>query len=166
MPKIISSKNEAIEYRKRSVKGVSIFVSEEALNNMIYHAEDGDNKEVMGLMMGITYCDEEGNYSIVSGTATSGLDSDDVSVRFNRESLEELFESLDNFKNEVIVGWYHSHPGFGCYLSDTDINTHKGIFGEEPGYAIVIDPSDSTIMVFTVKNGASVEERMIIMESQ
>lgn len=165
MPKIISFKNKEIAYRKRSVKGVSIFVSEEALNNMIHHAEEVDSKEIMGLMMGITYNDEEGNYSIVSGIATSGLDSDDVSVRFNRESLEELFESLDSFENEVIVGWYHSHPGFGSYLSDTDIKTHKGIFGEESGYAIVIDPSDSTLMVFTVKNGESVEERMIVTES-
>jgi proteasome lid subunit RPN8/RPN11 len=23
------------------------------------------------------------------------------------------------------VGWYHSHPGFGCWLSGVDINTQQ-----------------------------------------
>lgn len=26
---------------------------------------------------------------------------------------------------EMVVGWYHSHPGFGCWLSGTDINTQQ-----------------------------------------
>ena len=24
---------------------------------------------------------------------------------------------------ENVVGWYHSHPGFGCWLSSVDVNT-------------------------------------------
>ncbi|GAB2219068.1 hypothetical protein Drorol1_Dr00006695 [Drosera rotundifolia] len=27
---------------------------------------------------------------------------------------------------EMVVGWYHSHPGFGCWLSGVDINTQQG----------------------------------------
>lgn len=26
---------------------------------------------------------------------------------------------------EMVVGWYHSHPGFGCWLSSVDINTQQ-----------------------------------------
>ena len=26
---------------------------------------------------------------------------------------------------EIVVGWYHSHPGFGCWLSSVDINTQQ-----------------------------------------
>ena len=25
---------------------------------------------------------------------------------------------------EMVVGWYHSHPRFGCWLSSVDINKH------------------------------------------
>ena len=28
-------------------------------------------------------------------------------------------------ENEKVVGWYHSHPGFGCWLSGVDINTQQ-----------------------------------------
>ena len=30
---------------------------------------------------------------------------------------------------ENAVGWYHSHPGFGCWLSNVDINTQQVCFG-------------------------------------
>ena len=26
-------------------------------------------------------------------------------------------------RTENVVGWYHSHPSFGCWLSSVDINT-------------------------------------------
>lgn len=26
---------------------------------------------------------------------------------------------------EMVVGWYHSHPGFGCWLSGVDVNTSQ-----------------------------------------
>lgn len=26
-------------------------------------------------------------------------------------------------RKEEVVGWYHSHPGFGCWLSSVDMNT-------------------------------------------
>lgn len=29
-----------------------------------------------------------------------------------------LFNRMEN-----VVGWYHSHPGFGCWLSSVDVNT-------------------------------------------
>lgn len=28
---------------------------------------------------------------------------------------------------ENVVGWYHSHPGFGCWLSSVDVNTQTVI---------------------------------------
>jgi 26S proteasome regulatory subunit N11 len=26
---------------------------------------------------------------------------------------------------EMVVGWYHSHPGFGCWLSGVDMATQQ-----------------------------------------
>jgi len=47
-------------------------------------------------------------------------------------------------KKENIIGWYHSHPGFGCWLSGIDVQTQKLHQGfEDPYVAIVIDPIKS-----------------------
>jgi Predicted metal-dependent protease of the PAD1/JAB1 superfamily len=166
MPKIVSSENKEREYKKRSVSKVPLFVSERVMLMMADHADEGlrHNKEVMGLMMGQIFRDDHGEYAIVNSTATSVLDADKISVRFDREHLEELFESMDSCEGEYVVGWYHSHLGIGCFLSDVDIKTHEGVFGAEMGFAIVIDPLESVIVPFTCFNGVSEKIRMIVFE--
>lgn len=47
------------------------------------------------------------------------------------ESVDDVFQTkmLDMLKQtgrpEMVVGWYHSHPGFGCWLSSVDVNTQQ-----------------------------------------
>ncbi|MBA0738252.1 hypothetical protein Gogos_011641, partial [Gossypium gossypioides] len=47
------------------------------------------------------------------------------------EVVDHVFQTnmLDMLKQtgrpEMVVGWYHSHPGFGCWLSGVDINTQQ-----------------------------------------
>ena len=166
MPKIISIEKTERQYRKRSVPGVQLFMNESVILTMAAHADIGfaDNKEIMGLILGTVYNDEEGEYSVADGTATTKLDSTNVSVKFNSDSLEELFTSIDKNESGTVVGWYHSHPGFGCYLSDVDVKTHSDIFGEHIGFSIVLDPSDETLMAFTVEDGVSKEVQMVVSE--
>ena len=43
-----------------------------------------------------------------------------------------------------MVGWYHSHPGFGCWLSSVDMNTQQAFEQlHERAVAVVIDPIQS-----------------------
>lgn len=40
-----------------------------------------------------------------------------------------------------IVGWYHSHPGYGIFMSDTDLNTQSKLLQFSPFVvALVVDP--------------------------
>ena len=47
------------------------------------------------------------------------------------EAVDPVFQTkmLDQLKQtnrpEMVVGWYHSHPGFGCWLSGVDISTQQ-----------------------------------------
>ncbi len=44
----------------------------------------------------------------------------------------------------MVVGWYHSHPGFGCWLSGVDINTQQSFEAlNKRAVAVVIDPIQS-----------------------
>lgn len=48
------------------------------------------------------------------------------------------------FRPEMVVGWYHSHPGFGCWLSSVDINTQQSFEQLNPrAVAVVVDPIQS-----------------------
>ena len=167
MPTITSHDPASIGERKRSVNGVNIFITEEAVCDMLDHAEKGmsRNSEVMGLLAGQVYKDAEGIYAVVNKAVTSGLLSDDVSVRFDHSDIVTLFDELDRLDFDyVIVGWYHSHLGIGCFMSETDISTHSSAFGNEPGFAVVIDPVKEEMKIFGSSPDGPTEISMIIVE--
>ncbi len=41
---------------------------------------------------------------------------------------------------KIFVGWSHSHPSYGCFLSQTDMETQRKYFPEPFHVALVIDP--------------------------
>ena len=166
MPRITHCREADIPERKRMAKA-DIFVSEDAINEMLGHAERGasDNAEVMGLLAGNVYRDADGTYASVTKAVTSGLLSDDVSVRFDPSCMSELFDALDSLDFDyVIVGWYHSHLGIGCFMSETDVSSHASAFGET-GYAIVVDPIKEELKVFKGTKDGTSEASMAVLEN-
>jgi len=56
----------------------------------------------------------------------------------------ECAEIVCSYRAEPVVGWYHSHPGFGCWLSSVDINTQQSFEQLTPrAVAVVVDPIQS-----------------------
>ena len=99
-----------------------IYISPLCLLKMLRHGKAGIPVEVMGLMIG-DYIDE---YTVKC-----------VDVFAMPQAGAET-------TNEVNIGWYHSHPGYGCWLSSTDINTQKAFERQEARtVAVVIDPIQS-----------------------
>ena len=167
MTRIIDCTDTTTKERKRSVKGVPFFIRDDTVDVMTDHADSGllDDSEIMGLMIGRVYRDGEGEYVMVDRTVSSVLDADEVSVRFDKNDMSQLIDSLDEMKDgERVVGWYHSHLGCGCFLSDTDLDTHSGIFGDGIGFAVVIDPVLRQLKVFGRTNEGLMPVQMIVME--
>lgn len=160
---IIGCDDAHVMYRKRSVAKIDLFISQATLESMIDHAEEDLDVEVMGLMTGRLFKDDDGTYAVIDGTLRSALISDEYSVKFDKSSMNGLFDGVDSMNDDdVIAGWYHTHPGFGCFMSETDQRTHNGIFGDECGFALVIDPLSQEIKAF----GKGAEELMfIVMEN-
>ncbi|KAE8729190.1 26S proteasome non-ATPase regulatory subunit 14 [Hibiscus syriacus] len=60
--------------------------------------------------------------------------------------MEVMGLMLGEFVDEytMVVGWYHSHPGFGCWLSGVDINTQQSFEAlNQRAVAVVVDPIQS-----------------------
>ena len=99
--------------------------------------------EVMGLMLGEFVDDYTVRVVDVFAMPQSGTG---VSV----EAVDPVFQTkmMDMLKqtgrSETVVGWYHSHPGFGCWLSSVDINTQQSFEQlNQRAVAVVIDPIQS-----------------------
>ncbi|KAK5997558.1 COP9 signalosome complex subunit 5 [Cladobotryum mycophilum] len=125
-----------------------------ALIKMTMHARSGGALEVMGLMQG--YIDEE--TFVVTDAFRLPVEGTETRVNAQSEANEYLVEYLDlcraQGREENVVGWYHSHPGYGCWLSGIDVETEalQQQF-QDPFLAVVIDP-DRTINAGKVEIGA------------
>lgn len=51
-----------------------------------------------------------------------------------------------------IVGWYHTHPGFGVFMSGTDQATQRQVFGMPWQVAVVYDPLNGEYGLFYGKD--------------
>ncbi len=158
MPKIISTEVGEVPFIVRNIPEVHLFVPRNIMDSMINHSRNGmdESKEVMGLLIGKLFQDDQGEYGVVADVVSAPLVADETYVKFNHEFIEELFETLDQMEERMIIGWYHSHPGYGCFLSQIDMATHISIFGDGKGFAIVVDPVDETVEVFTCVNSQQV----------
>ncbi|CAN8074794.1 unnamed protein product [Agarophyton chilense] len=121
----------------------TVYISSLALLKMLKHGRAGVPMEVMGLMLGDFVDDYTVKVIDVFAMPQSGTG---VSV----EAVDPVFQTkmLDMLKQtgrpEVVVGWYHSHPSFGCWLSGVDINTQQSFEQLNPrAIAVVIDPIQS-----------------------
>jgi len=62
-------------------------------------------------------------------------------VRFSEDVLARISYTIrTKYKRSFIVGWFHSHPGYGCFLSPTDVHTQRSYFSEAFHLAYVVDP--------------------------
>ncbi|MFX0007543.1 MAG: hypothetical protein ACFFA7_16535 [Promethearchaeota archaeon] len=64
----------------------------------------------------------------------------------------QRIKKIKNNENLRIVGWWHSHPNLGCFLSPTDLVTQKYFFPEENQVALVVDPIQNEFEFFTIDN--------------
>lgn len=121
----------------------TIYISSLALLKMLKHGTAGVPMEVMGLMLG-EFVDEYTVHVIdvfampQSGTGVSVEAVDSV---FQTKMMDMLRQTG---RDETVVGWYHSHPGFGCWLSSVDVNTQQSFEQlNNRCVAVVIDPIQS-----------------------
>lgn len=120
-----------------------VYISSLALLKMLKHGRAGVPMEVMGLMLGEFIDDYTVRVVDVFSMPQTG---NSVSV----EAVDPVFQTkmLDMLKvtgrPEMVVGWYHSHPGFGCWFSGTDVNTQQSFEQLNPrAVGVVVDPIQS-----------------------
>ena len=140
--------------------GIEIYISQDAFDKMMKQCAIFAKRhlEAMGYLVG-DYCRwKNKEYTIIEDAVTSDLETTSVSVHF--QAFEKAFDHLDKIDFDyVIVGWYHSHPGHGCFMSQTDISTQKRMFNKPFHSAIVIDPINKEFKVYKM-NGNVPEEKV------
>jgi len=129
-------------------------ISAVALLKMVMHARSGGTLEVMGLLQGKI----DGDTMIVMDSFALPVEGTETRVNAQVEAYEYMVSYLELIgqvgRKENALGWYHSHPGYGCWLSGIDVSTQMlNQQYQEPWLAIVVDPT-RTISAGKVELGA------------
>ncbi|KAI8855082.1 JAB1/Mov34/MPN/PAD-1 ubiquitin protease-domain-containing protein [Chytridium lagenaria] len=120
-------------------------ISAVALIKMVMHARSGGNIEVMGLMQGKIHEDT----MIIMDSFALPVEAEGYEYMVNY-----MIKAREVGRLENAIGWYHSHPGYGCWLSGIDVSTQMlNQQYQEPFVAVVIDPN-RTIAAGKVEIGA------------
>jgi proteasome lid subunit RPN8/RPN11 len=105
------------------------------------HVFTNADREVGGVLVGRTPAD--GSLPLITG-AIPAISADErrATLTFTQDAWAHVHRVLDSDfpADEQIVGWYHSHPGFGIFLSGHDLFIHENFFGAPSQIAVVVDP--------------------------
>ena len=78
-----------------------------------------------------------------------------ASFTYTHDSWEEITRERDRLHPDLdIVGWYHTHPDFGIFLSSHDLFIHRNFFDQPLQVAYVVDPIRQTRGFFRWRDGA------------
>ena len=128
----------AMAKRKPDQRQPRVTIEGEVLRQIRQHARSNSKTEVCGVLIG----EETGNGMSITARIP-GLNAAQAGtyVTFTQDTWEHIYKIKDkDYPDARIVGWYHSHPGFGVFLSDHDTFIHKNFFSSPLQVAWVYDP--------------------------
>ena len=123
---------------------VSVFVTQNAYHQAVVHASSNLEVEVGGVLVGKWCADSETSRQYI--VVTAGLPArftqqGSVFLTFTQDSLVDIHAKIDEmYPEDAIVGWYHTHPRMGVFLSQYDTWLHHHFFPEPWQVALVIEP--------------------------
>src|SRR5262249_2743797 len=115
-----------------------VTIEGEVARQIRQHARSNSKTEVCGVLIGD---DTSGSLTITACIAGGNAAQAGTQVTFTQDTWEHIYKVKDTkYPDSRIVGWYHSHPGFGVFLSDHDTFIHKNFFSSPLQVAWVYDP--------------------------
>lgn len=121
----------------------------------VAHAKESTSVEICGVLVGDWGQDADGPFVRISeiircDNATQKF----AEVTFTHDSWTQINREMDTkFANLRIVGWYHSHPDFGIFLSDRDVFIQQNFFSGAGQIAFVVDPVRDAEGIFEWHDG-------------
>lgn len=121
----------------------AVVVPAAAWSAMQEHAHTRLDVEVGGVLVGRPFLSETGApyLHIEAIIPALAAESRQTNITFTGEAWAKIHETIDcDHPTAAIVGWYHTHPAFGIFLSEMDTFICRHFFDLPHQVAIVIDP--------------------------
>jgi proteasome lid subunit RPN8/RPN11 len=126
-----------------------IFIAETAFDQICSNADN--TREVGGILVGDVLRDENGPYVRVDSIIEAlHAEESGTELTITHATWNHIHEQMDStHSGKRILGWYHTHPNFGIFLSERDQFIQQSFFNLAFQIALVYDPVRRVHGVFT-----------------
>ena len=132
-----------VPYEEPAAGELPIFIDLDVLIEMESHALTDTSVELGGVMLGGQLHDEDGQpYILVQDSVRAQhYEATKGSFKFTHDTWQQITKERDDFPSDWdMVGWYHTHPDWGVFLSGMDMFICDNFFNKPLDVALVIDP--------------------------
>src|SRR5205085_1976893 len=132
-----------VAYGEPEPGDLPIYVDLDVFADMEEHAQSDTSVELGGVLLGGTYEDEQSRPFVVitDSLRAQHYESTKGSFKFTHDTWAAITRERDQFPAELkMVGWYHTHPDWGVFLSGMDMFICDNFFNKQLDVAYVIDP--------------------------
>ena len=120
----------------------NIYISQPVYKEIHKFTQNKTTNESGGMLIG-NIIEEFGKTNIiVNGFIEAKFcEATPTTLKFTHETWEFVHKEMDKkFPGQKIVGWIHTHPNFGIFLSEYDKFIQENFFKEDYQIAYVVDP--------------------------
>jgi proteasome lid subunit RPN8/RPN11 len=146
-----------LAYEVPKADDLPIFLDRRTADAIERHALRDTSVELGGIMLGHECVDDQTGEPFVWVTESleaKHYENTQASFTYTHDSWEEITRERDRLHPELdIVGWYHTHPDFGIFLSSHDLFIHRNFFDQPLQLAYVVDPIRQTRGFFRWRDG-------------
>ena len=137
-----------LAYEVPGADDLPIFLDRETADAIERHALRDTSVELGGIILGHECVDDQTGEPFVWVTESleaKHYENTQSSFTYTHEAWEEITRERDRLHPDLdIVGWYHTHPDFGIFLSSHDLFIHRNFFNQPLQLAYVVDPIRQT----------------------
>lgn len=136
-----------IEEEKEYIdKDLSICVTKDILNQIMDFAKMDLDRERGGILVGtLEEFDTKYSINITDIIYAKKTINRSASLTFTHETWMEIDKEMEEkHSDKKILGWFHSHPGYGVFLSGMDMFIENNFFNLPYQVAYVVDPCNNT----------------------
>ncbi len=150
--------------RQREEK-YQVVIAQSVMADIHAHGQSASDVEVCGVLLGNVYRDSKGPWCFIEASVRGNFASGrETQVTITSETWTHVNDIRDRqHPDKKFIGWYHTHPGFGIFLSGMDDFIQANWFSEPWQVALVYDPSSEEEGIFLWREGKTVGEPFLIL---
>lgn len=134
---------------------VKVYIKQDTYKALEKYALEDTSKERGTILLG-DYCEEMGKTHVIISDYIEAkyTDASASTLTFTHETWDYVYKEHDSkYPDKKIIGWQHTHPSYGIFLSNYDLFIQENFFNLPFQIAYVIDPIQSLRGFFQWKNG-------------